>query len=94
MRCKRCRTYINPYVSWLGNGRQWRCNVCGMVNDVPTAYFCHLDQDGHRTDKADRPELSQASVELVRGEEALCWTRGGGGIREVDMVIKGLKQHL
>ncbi|CAM9608537.1 unnamed protein product [Sphacelaria rigidula] len=69
MRCKRCRTYINPYVSWLGNGRQWRCNVCGMVNDVPTAYFCHLDQDGHRTDKADRPELSQASVELVAPAE-------------------------
>lgn len=66
MRCKRCRTYINPFVGWLGNGRQWRCNVCGMVNDVPTSYFCHLDQNGNRTDKAQRPELSQASVELVR----------------------------
>lgn len=73
MRCKRCRTYINPFVSWLGNGRQWRCNVCGMVNDVPTSYFCHLDQSGARTDKAQRPELSQASVELVRegGGESL-----------------------
>lgn len=69
IRCKRCRTYINPFVSWLSNGRQWRCNVCGMVNDVPTAYFCHLDQNGNRTDKADRPELSQASVELIAPAE-------------------------
>lgn len=66
MRCKKCRTYINPFVGWLGNGRQWRCNVCGMVNEIPTSYMCHLDQNGVRTDKAQRPELSQASVELVR----------------------------
>ncbi|CAN0462627.1 unnamed protein product, partial [Hapterophycus canaliculatus] len=65
MRCKRCRTYINPYVGWLSNGRQWRCNVCGMVNDTPTSYHCHLDQDGRRSDRAQRPELGQASVELV-----------------------------
>jgi len=66
MRCKRCRTYINPYVGWLSNGRQWRCNVCGMVNDTPASYHCHLDQNGQRSDKAERPELGQASVELVR----------------------------
>lgn len=65
MRCKKCRTYINPYVGWLSNGRQWRCNVCGMVNDTPPSYHCHLDQNGQRSDKADRPELGQASVELV-----------------------------
>lgn len=66
MRCKRCRTYINPYVGWLSNGRQWRCNVCGMVNDTPPSYHCHLDQQGQRSDRAERPELGQASVELVR----------------------------
>ncbi|CAM9935481.1 unnamed protein product [Ascophyllum nodosum] len=69
IRCKRCRTYMNPYVSWLSNGRQWRCNVCGFVNDVPATYVCHLDQDGYRQDKAQRPELSQASVELVAPSE-------------------------
>ncbi|CAN0543648.1 unnamed protein product, partial [Laminaria digitata] len=69
VRCKQCRTYINPYVGWMSNGRQWRCNVCGMVNDVPSSYQCHLGQDGQRTDKAERPELCQASVELVRGRE-------------------------
>lgn len=24
VRCKRCRTYINPFVSWADNGRRWR----------------------------------------------------------------------
>ncbi|CAB1113207.1 unnamed protein product [Ectocarpus sp. CCAP 1310/34] len=69
MRCKRCRTYINPYVGWLSNGRQWRCNVCGMVNDTPPSYQCHLDQDGRRSDRAERPELGKASVEMVAPSE-------------------------
>lgn len=65
VRCKRCRTYINPFVSWVDNGRRWRCNICGMLNDVPTSYFSHLDQSGQRRDKEQRPELSRCSVEFV-----------------------------
>ena len=34
IRCKRCRTYINPFASWTDNGRKWRCNICGMVNET------------------------------------------------------------
>ena len=26
IRCRRCRTYMNPFVSWLDAGRRWRCN--------------------------------------------------------------------
>ena len=29
-------------------GRRWRCNICGMLNDVPTPYFSHLDGNGQR----------------------------------------------
>jgi protein transport protein SEC24 len=65
VRCKRCRTYINPFVSWVDNGRRWRCNICGMLNDVPTSYFSHLDHHGQRRDKAQRPELNNCSVEFV-----------------------------
>jgi protein transport protein SEC24 len=65
VRCKRCRSYINPFVSWVDNGRRWRCNICGMLNDVPTNYFSHLDQNGQRRDKEQRPELSRCSVEFV-----------------------------
>lgn len=65
VRCKRCRTYINPFVSWVDNGRRWRCNICGMLNDVPTSYFSHLDQQGQRRDKDQRPELNRCSVEFI-----------------------------
>lgn len=65
VRCKRCRTYINPYVTWADNGRRWRCNICGMQNDVPSTYFSHLDNNGHRRDRDQRPELSRCSVEFV-----------------------------
>jgi len=69
IRCKRCRTYINPFVAWLENGRRWRCNICGQLNDVPSAYFCHLDEKGQRRDKAQRPELSCGVVEYVAPAE-------------------------
>lgn len=69
VRCKRCRTYINPYVSWVENGRRWRCNLCGMLNDVPTSYFSHLDQRGQRRDRDQRPELSRACVEFIAPED-------------------------
>ena len=65
VRCKRCRTYINPFASWTDNGRKWRCNICGMVNETHHSYFCHLDSNGRRTDRDQRPELSKCSVEFV-----------------------------
>ena len=65
VRCKRCRTYINPFVVWTDGGRRWRCNMCGMLNDVPSSYFSQLDSGGQRRDKHKRPELSKCSVEFV-----------------------------
>ena len=32
VRCKSCRTYMNPFVSFVDN-RRWRCNVCTRVNE-------------------------------------------------------------
>jgi hypothetical protein len=36
-----------------------------MLNDVPSTYFSHLDSNGHRRDRDQRPELSRCSVEFV-----------------------------
>ena len=69
VRCRRCRTYINPFVSFLDGGRRWRCNVCALVNDVPNEYFCELDQDGMRRDRMERPELHLGTVEFVAPQE-------------------------
>lgn len=69
IRCKRCRTYINAFVTWLENGRRWRCNICAQLNDCPSTYFCHLDENGDRRDKAQRPELSKGVVEFIAPAE-------------------------
>jgi len=69
VRCKRCRTYINAFVSWSEHGRRWRCNICAQPNDCPSAYFCHLDEQGLRRDRYDRPELCKGVVEFVAPAE-------------------------
>jgi protein transport protein SEC24 len=43
VRCKRCRTYINPFVVWNEGGRKWKCNICGLNNETPQSYFSNLD---------------------------------------------------
>lgn len=53
VRCRHCRTYINPFVQWVDNGRRWRCNLCGVANDVPSSYFCHLNANQQRQDRAE-----------------------------------------
>ncbi|KAL9670796.1 hypothetical protein QQ045_008354 [Rhodiola kirilowii] len=69
IRCRRCRTYVNPYVTFTDGGRKWRCNICALLNDVPGEYFAHLDPSGRRVDLNERPELSKGSVELVAPTE-------------------------
>jgi protein transport protein SEC24 len=69
IRCKRCRTYVNAFCSWLEQGRRWRCNICGQLNDTHSGYFCHLDESGLRRDRFDRPELSKGIVEFIAPAE-------------------------
>ena len=71
VRCKDCRTYINPFAAFTNGGSHWRCNICGVVNEVPSAYFSPLDASGRRLDALDRPELSQCSFEVVAPAEYL-----------------------
>ncbi len=33
VRCKSCRTYINPFVVFVDQ-RRWRCNICFRQNEV------------------------------------------------------------
>eukprot|EP00897_Mesotaenium_endlicherianum_P001573 jgi/Mesen1/1443/ME000132S00386 len=41
VRCRRCRTYVNPYVVFTDGGRRWRCNVCGLLNEGrPASAMC------------------------------------------------------
>ncbi|TYI85340.1 hypothetical protein E1A91_D05G433800v1 [Gossypium mustelinum] len=69
IRCRRCRTYVNPYVTFTDAGRKWRCNICSLLNDVPGEYFANLDATGRRIDLDQRPELLKGSVEFVAPTE-------------------------
>uniref|UniRef100_A0A0E0AZB8 Protein transport protein Sec24-like n=1 Tax=Oryza glumipatula TaxID=40148 RepID=A0A0E0AZB8_9ORYZ len=69
IRCRRCRTYINPYATFADAGRKWRCNLCTLLNDVPGEYFCGIDGSGRRYDADQRPELSKGTVEFVAPTE-------------------------
>ncbi|GIL72053.1 hypothetical protein Vretimale_545 [Volvox reticuliferus] len=65
VRCRRCRTYMNPFIQWTDAGRRFKCNVCSMLNEIPTEYYSNLDHNGRRWDADKRPELSQGTVEYV-----------------------------
>ncbi|KAF9612370.1 hypothetical protein IFM89_039197 [Coptis chinensis] len=69
IRCRRCRTYVNPYVTFTDGGRKWRCNICALLNDVPGEYFAHLDANCRRVDLDQRPELTKGTVEFLAPTE-------------------------
>jgi protein transport protein SEC24 len=69
VRCKRCRTYMNPFMVWMDGGRRFTCNVCAMVNECPVDYFSALDASGRRLDLDQRPELACGSVEYIAPAE-------------------------
>ncbi|CAO3674130.1 unnamed protein product [Umbelopsis ramanniana] len=62
-RCKRCNAYINPFVTFLSSG-QWRCNMCGVDNDVPQ-YFDFDYNKQQQVDRWSRPELNYGCVEYL-----------------------------
>ncbi|KAJ8589364.1 protein transporter SEC24 [Rhizopogon salebrosus TDB-379] len=70
-RCRRCRTYINPYVQFIDNGNRrvcWRCCMCSMSNEVPQLF----DWDQTRNQPGDRwarDELNHSVVEFVAPTE-------------------------
>jgi protein transport protein SEC24 len=67
-RCRRCRTYINPYVTFMDHGHRWRCNMCNLTNDVPQAF--DWDSAAQMTvDRWNRHELNHSVVEFVAPQE-------------------------
>jgi len=69
IRCRRCRTYMNPFMTWTDAGRRYKCNVCALLNEIPVEYFANLDNDGRRRDADERPELCGGTVEYVAPAE-------------------------
>lgn len=38
VRCRRCRSYLNPYVEQVDQGSRWRCNLCMLINEYPPSF--------------------------------------------------------
>lgn len=67
-RCRRCRSYINPFASFLDHGHRWRCNMCNLTNEVPQAF--DWDPTTQKTmDRWQRPELNYSVVEFIAPQE-------------------------
>ncbi|KAL9054192.1 MAG: hypothetical protein Q9162_004300 [Coniocarpon cinnabarinum] len=72
-RCRRCRTYINPFMVFRSGGNKFVCNMCTFPNDVDPAYFAPTDPSGTRVDRTQRPELSMGTIEFAAPREY--WTK-------------------
>ncbi|XP_042901312.1 protein transport protein Sec24A isoform X2 [Parasteatoda tepidariorum] len=63
VRCRSCRTYINPFISFIDQ-RRWKCNLCFRVNDLPEE-FLYDPATRSYGDPARRPEIKNATIEYI-----------------------------
>ena len=68
-RCRRCRAYINSFMTFHSGGNKFVCNMCNFPNDVPSEYFAPTDPSGIRVDRSQRPELTLGTVEFLVPKE-------------------------
>ena len=78
-RCRRCRAYVNPFMTFRSGGNKLVCNMCTFPNDVSPEYFAPTDPSGIRVDRAQRPELTTGTVEYLVPKEY--WAKQPVGLR-------------
>ena len=78
-RCRRCRLYINPFVTFIDGGSRWKCIMCNVSNEVP-ALFDWDDATKKPADRWKRHELNHAVMDfvppneyMVRPPQAVCY---------------------
>lgn len=67
VRCRSCRTYINPFVSFLDQ-RRWKCNLCYRINDVPEEFMYNPVSRSYG-EPHKRPEVQNATIEFIAPSE-------------------------
>ena len=67
-RCRRCRAYINPFVTFIEGGNRWKCCMCGLSNEVPQL-FDWDQREGKPADRWTRKELNHSVVEFIAPTE-------------------------
>uniref|UniRef100_A0A0A9X976 Protein transport protein Sec24A n=4 Tax=Lygus hesperus TaxID=30085 RepID=A0A0A9X976_LYGHE len=67
VRCRSCRTYINPFVYFV-DSKRWKCNLCFRVNDLPEE-FQYDPLTKTYGDPSRRPEIKSATIEFIAPSE-------------------------
>ncbi|CAH1276614.1 unnamed protein product [Diabrotica balteata] len=67
VRCRACRTYINPFVLFVDNKR-WKCNLCYRINELPEE-FQYDPMTKTYGDPSRRPEIKSSTLEYIAPAE-------------------------
>jgi protein transport protein SEC24 len=67
VRCRSCRTYINPFVTFV-DMRRWKCNLCYRVNELPDE-FNYDPVSKSYGEPQRRPEVKSATIEFIAPSE-------------------------
>lgn len=67
VRCRSCRTYINPFVVFVDQ-RRWKCNLCFRVNELPDEFSFDPVTKTYG-DPQRRPEVKSATIEFIAPSE-------------------------
>ncbi|XP_071439890.1 protein transport protein Sec24A [Hetaerina americana] len=67
VRCRTCRTYINPFVYFVDH-RRWKCNLCFRVNDMPEEFQFDPVTKTYG-DPSRRPEIRSSTIEYIAPSE-------------------------
>ncbi|XP_040574935.1 protein transport protein Sec24B [Lepeophtheirus salmonis] len=67
VRCRQCRTYINPFVQFIDQ-RRWKCNICFRINEVPEEFLYDPSTKSYG-DPSRRPECNSSTIEFIAPSE-------------------------
>ncbi|KAL6426200.1 hypothetical protein ACFW04_009032 [Cataglyphis niger] len=67
VRCRACRTYINPFVYFV-DSRRWKCNLCFRLNELPDEFQFDPVTKSYG-DPSRRPEVRTGTIEFIAPSE-------------------------
>ncbi|XP_076236720.1 protein transport protein Sec24AB [Calliopsis andreniformis] len=67
VRCRACRTYINPFV-YFNDSKRWKCNLCHRINELPEEFQFDPVTKSYG-DPSRRPEVRTSTIEFIASSE-------------------------
>lgn len=67
VRCRLCRTYINPFVHFV-DSKMWKCNLCYRINELPED-FQYDPVSKTYGEVTRRPEVRSSTIEFIAPSE-------------------------